>query len=292
MDVAFHLGAHCTDSDRLLRSLLHNRDLLSDMGVSVPGPGRYRDLLREVMTRLRGDPASAETSDVVLETLLERDEPARLVLSNPHFISAPKASLQRGRLYPKAHKVAWLRNIFPESPVSLFLAIRNPATFLPALNDLAGGGRDGFATLMDDMDPAAMRWSDTVVAIRDACPDCALTVWCHEDSPLLWGEIMRSLSGVTEEAGLHGGFDLLRDIIAPEGLKRLRAYTKAKRPGDDAQRRRIAAAFLGKYVLDDALEEELDLPGWTPERVAELTALYEADQGVIAALPGVRFLLP
>lgn len=128
--------------------------------------------------------------------------------------------------------------------------------------------------------------------IREASPDCPLTVWCHEDPPLLWGEIMRSLAGVSEDAGLHSQYDLLHDIMAPEGLKRLRAYLKAKPPPNDALRRRIAAAFLEKYALDDALEEELDLPGWSGALVQDMTARYEADQAVIAAMPGVRLLLP
>jgi len=290
MDVAIHLGAHCTDGERLLRSLLRNRGPLGDLGVSVPGPGRYRDILRDVMVKLRGQVASADTRDIVLETVLERDEPERLILSNPNFISMPAATLEGNRIYPKAYKVAWIRNIFPDNPVALFLAVRNPATFLPALHGLMQGGPEEFTNFIQPTEPLAMRWSRTVAEIRAACPDCPLTVWCHEDSPLLWGEIMRAVAGVPEEAGMHGGFDLLREIISPEGMKKLRLYTKAHPPANDLIRRRVVGAFLDKFALEDEIDEVLDLPGWTPDLIERLTAGYERDIDAIAEIPGVRLL--
>ena len=292
MDIALHLGAHCTDGEKLLRSLLRNRGPLDDVGVSAPGPGRYRDILRDVMVRLRGDFASAETRDVVMETVLERDEPERLILSNPNFISMPSASLQRDRIYPKAYKVAWLRNIFPDNPVALFIAVRNPATFVPALFHLMDYNPDETGPLLRAIDPMGLKWSQTVADIRAACPDCPITVWCHEEAPLLWGEIMRSIAGVTEEAGMHGGFDMLRDITQPEGLKKLRAYTKAHPPANDGVRRKIIGAFLDKYAIEDEINEVLDLPGWTPDLVDQMTDAYEHDLDVIEAMPGVRLLIP
>jgi hypothetical protein len=40
------------------------------------------------------------------------------------------------------------------------------------------------------------------------------------------------------------------------------------------------------------MEVTIDLPGWTPDLIAELTAGYDEDVARISALPGVRFLLP
>ena len=45
MEIAFHLGAHCTDENQLLRSLLDDKGRLADQGICVPGPGRYRDVI-------------------------------------------------------------------------------------------------------------------------------------------------------------------------------------------------------------------------------------------------------
>src|SRR5690606_7302334 len=126
-----------------------------------------------------------------------------------------------------------------------------------------GDPPEAFSDFLQDTDPLALRWSHTVAAIRAACPDSPLTVWCHEDSPLLWGEIMRAMAGLSEAAGLHGGFDMVREIISPEGLKKLRLYTKAHPPANDLIRRRVVGAFLDKFALAEEIDDVLDLPGWT-----------------------------
>ena len=48
MRIVYHLGAHCTDEDRLVRCLLKNRATLAEQGIVVPAPTRYRKLLREI----------------------------------------------------------------------------------------------------------------------------------------------------------------------------------------------------------------------------------------------------
>jgi len=42
MQVVYHLGAHSTDEERLVRGLLRAKGPLAERGVIVPGPGRYR----------------------------------------------------------------------------------------------------------------------------------------------------------------------------------------------------------------------------------------------------------
>jgi len=59
-----------------------------------------------------------------------------------------------------------------------------------------------------------------------------------------------------------------------------------------AEHPRVIAAFLDKYVIDDALEEELDMPSWTEELVEEMTEIYDEDVARIQEIPGVRVILP
>ena len=73
-------------------------------------------------------------------------------------------------------------------------------------------------------------------------------------------------------------------------MRRLRAYLSSHPPKNEIQRRRVLAAFLDKYALEDAIEEDLDVPGWTPELVEQMTRDYEEDLSEIAELPGVTFI--
>jgi hypothetical protein len=46
MQIVYHIGANCTDQDRLFKSVLKNADTFAALGVKVPGPGKYRSLIR------------------------------------------------------------------------------------------------------------------------------------------------------------------------------------------------------------------------------------------------------
>lgn len=289
MIISFHIGAHSTDDDKLVKSLLKNPEVLAREGVAVPGPSRYRGLLGGVIVRLRGQPASEETQDMVLDTILDSEEPERLVLSNESFICATERALDSGVLYHRAgEKTAWLRNLFPDRKVEFFLSVRNPATWIPAM--AARVDNKAFASAISSFDPDLVVWSDVVRDIREANPDTPITVWCNEDTPLIWPEVMHEVTGIDPNVQMMGGFDILSTIMAKEGVRRLRSYLASHPPASEIQRRRVLAAFLDKYAIDDEIEQELDLPGWTPELVEHLSEVYDDDMIEIGRIPGVTLL--
>jgi len=75
-------------------------------------------------------------------------------------------------------------------------------------------------------------------------------------------------------------------------MQRFRAYLKSHPTMTEMQKRRVIAAFLDKFAIEDEIEEELDAPGWTEETIDALTDLYEEDMHVIARIPGVSFIAP
>ena len=52
MRIIYHLGAHCTDEERLITCLWKNRAVLGQQGIVVPAPTRYRTLLRDTAMTL------------------------------------------------------------------------------------------------------------------------------------------------------------------------------------------------------------------------------------------------
>jgi len=62
MQIAYHIGANRTDQDRLLKSVLKNADAFSDHGVKVPGPSKYRRLVRETIQKLEGTQPAPDVS--------------------------------------------------------------------------------------------------------------------------------------------------------------------------------------------------------------------------------------
>lgn len=289
MEMVYHIGVHCTDEDRLLKCLLKNRGTLSKQGIIVPGPGRYRPVLREMLISLRGKPATAEQQQVILDAVIDVDTARRLVFSNESFLCMPQKVLEQHMLYPMAgEKSHWLAQLFPDNPCTFFVGVRNPATFIPAL--FRRSKETDFAAFMSGVDPQRLVWSDMVRRIRNANPRAGLVVWCNEDTPLIWPALLQVLSGHQEGTEMRGMFDFLSTVMSEAGLRRMTAYLDSNPPANTVQLCRVVAAFLDKYASPDAMEEELDLPGWTAPLIDDLTERYEADLARIAAMDGVRFL--
>lgn len=291
MEIAIHLGAHLTDEDRLIRCLMRNRAALLRHGISIPSTSRYRTALRRAAHELRDTATDAETQEALLDSLISEDTVTRVVFSSDCFLSNHRWAVGRGQFYPDAgEKVKNLRRLFPAAQVEFHIAIRNPATFLPAL--IAHAGPGGFEQIMGGIDPLALRWSDTLQRIIEATPGCRLTVWCDEDTPLLWPEILREVSGHPDDLVPEGVFDWYEGFVSAEGVQLMRKWLADRPPVNDLQRRKVLSAFLDKFALPEKLEVEADLPGWPSDLADVLSALYAQDVDLIAHMPGVDFLEP
>lgn len=290
MRIVYHLGAHFTDEERLLKCLLKNRSVLAQHGIVVPGPKRYRGLLRDAAVQLKGASASRDTQALLLDQIMEEDVADRLILSWDSFLSLPPWVL-KGTLYPAAgERVRAFSQIFPEIDAEFHLAIRNPATFLPTLFEKQRSA--DYSEFLAGADPYDLRWSDVVERILTANPDAPLTIWCDEDTPLIWPEVLRAVAGLPEDCRLDGEGDLLASLMSGDGHSRMQAYMASHQPATIVQRRKIVSAFLDKFALPERIDMEVNMPTWTTDVVEELTAGYEEDVARIAAMPQVRFIAP
>ncbi|MEM6308711.1 MAG: hypothetical protein AAF754_01580 [Pseudomonadota bacterium] len=289
--LVLHAGAHFTETDRLLKSLLRNHNDLARMGVAVPGPGRYRRLLRDALNAMSQNAPAADAREILLDAILDDDSAHRMVLSNPHFFGSAQIALQSGVLYPKAaEKLRRFTHLFAPDKIELFLALRNPASFMPTVFQKMETG--SVRALLGAADPLDIRWSDLILDLHEAAPHVTFRIWCNEDAPLIWANIIRSLAGIEDDRKIFGGFDLLSTIMSKEGMLRFRAYLKSHPVMSEAQKRRVITAFLDKFALDDAIEEELNMPGLNDGLVSDMTEIYEADVAEIQTLPGVTLIQP
>jgi hypothetical protein len=100
------------------------------------------------------------------------------------------------------------------------------------------------------------------------------------------------MAGLEDHEKIIGGFDLLSSIMSKEGMQRFRSYLDSHPEMSEFQKRRVIAVFLDKFALEDEIEEELDMPGWTEDLVEEMTEIYDQDVAVIQSIPGVRLVTP
>lgn len=291
MQVIFHCGAHGTEEDRLLKTLLRNKDRFRLHGTVVPGPGKYRYLLKDCMAALQEGQATTEARDVLWDAILEEEQADRVLLSNANFFGSQRQSIEGSQFYPEAEaRLLSLQHLFAQDKLELYIGLRNPATILPGL--LENAHPDRKAQVLSNLDPFHLRWSDLLTRLRRAVPQVSLTVWCFEDMPLIWAQIIRDMSGLEMNQRLDGGMDLLSTIMSREGMRRLRQYLAQHPDMSETQQRRVMAAFLDKYVREDELEEEIDLPGWSEALIESVTALYEEDMQIVQRIPGVTMITP
>lgn len=291
MQVIIHCGAHATEEDLLLKSLLKNAGSLAQQGTCAPGPGRYRSLLKDCMAALKDGTAADEAPELLWDAILDDSQASRVILSNPHFFGSPRHALQQQSLYPEAEsRLQALQALFPYDQLEIFMALRSPATFLPAL--FAKSARGTVRKALRGCDPLQLRWSELLQRMRAAAPQMPVTVWCYEDLPLIWGQVLRELAGLEAGAPLKGRLDLLATLMLPAGLERLQSYLDAHPEMTGIHRRRVYAAFLDKFAREEALEEELDFPGWTETLIEEMSDIYEEDLYAIQRIPGVTLIAP
>ncbi|MCV6591739.1 MAG: hypothetical protein OIF48_02215 [Silicimonas sp.] len=288
MEIIFHIGAHCTDDGLLIRSILKNRAKLAEEGIGVPGPSRYRQLLGEVSTEFRGEPVDDLTEQEIIDAIRDDETADRIILSNDNFLCRPDRVFGPRGLYPKAEKTAWLRQCLPSHRVGFALGLRNPASFVPEVLELAGQGEDD----LDNVVLTDLLWSEVLSDIIVANPGASLTVWCHEDTPFIWSEVIREVTGHDPFTQMQGEFDMLDRIMTSEGLTRLVEFLETRQVTSQSKRRKAVSAFLEAHAIEDAVETEVDLPGWSEATIEMLTEIYEEDLERIARMPEVTLITP
>ena len=291
MQLVLHTGAHFTEEERLIKCLLRNKAEFARLGVAVPGPSTFRGLMRDTLNAMRKNPPGPGAREVLLDVIMDDQRADRVILSDANFLRTPATAVREGVLYPDAPvRIQNVKQLFSDDEIEIFIAIRNPATLLPILFEKAADKSD--AGFWGDRTAEDVRWSETLGLIRQAAPEVPITVWCNEDAPLLWGYVIRQMAGMEPSDKISGGFDLLTAIMSNDGMQRFRTYLAEHPDITEMQRRRVIAAFLDKFAVDEAIEEELDMPGWTSQRVEALTDAYDEDVLELQRLPGVEVITP
>ncbi|MCP4819701.1 MAG: hypothetical protein GY883_10970 [Shimia sp.] len=291
MKLVLHIGAHFTDENKLVKSLVKNSDQLAEHGVIVPEPRHYRRQLRDIMDNVDVYPIIPEHRESLLRGMIGETVPDRVVMSNSNFFGVPRGAVRENMIYPNAtERLGDFAQIFNAEDIEVFMSIRDPATFLPAL--VNGSADQTLEAVTGGSAPMALRWSELVMRVRQALPDVPVTVWCNEDTPLIWEEILREFAGFDPSMEINGGNDLLRSIMTREGFARYEDYVKNYPDMTEIQKRRVIAAFLDKFAIEDEVEEELDLPGWSEEFVEAMSETYDEDVFMIERIPGVTLITP
>lgn len=207
-------------------------------------------------------------------------------MSRPGFLGLQSGALSVAGMMPySGTKMLNLANTLPNVQTEFFIGLRNPVTLV---NGLVARKPEVNAPLAARHDPLGRRWAPTLRHAVQELRGRRLVVWCHEDMPLIFPEVLRRLAGVADAMPLKATTNLLDTLLTEEGVK---ARRSSLTPDMEIDARRAAVeALLAAHARPDQLRAEIIVPGWTPELVAEMTEAYHRDIAEIAALPGVEFI--
>jgi hypothetical protein len=287
--IAYHIGAPFTDNDQLVWSLRKDSELLGRHNVMLRRPKGYRPQISQLIQQLDGSEATDEQRQALLHSIVKDQPASRLILSDSSFMGDAGAMLEGGGFFADVGaRIKYLRQLFQQGPDEIFLCVRNPALLVPeAFNAREDGD---YAAFVGDADLMSLRWSDVIDRIQGANPDCPITVWCSEDTPIIWPEVLEKITAIKDTTRFAGELDIISSIMSEKGGARLKTYLDERPQISERKRRSIRAIFLERFVLEDAIEEEIDLPGLTNAMVDQISNAYEEDVRAIAKMAGVTFL--
>ncbi|EEE37325.1 hypothetical protein RKLH11_1161 [Rhodobacteraceae bacterium KLH11] len=291
MQMVIQAGAHFTDDAQLLDLLQANAQVLRDNQTAFWGLRPFRKIFRPALKPSADRPSQQETL-MRFQKLFPGDQHVnRAILSSALYLGERPSIIMDGQFYPNAgQRTAYLDHLFSDSTVELFVGLRNPGSFIPKVLMLLSAPER--AHILTSTDLSCLSWLAMIEDIRDLAPDVKITLWSNEDSPLIYGDIVRALAGLPEDTPLEQEFAPLAALLSETGKQELKGLTEPQpTPNDPVFRGRLAQIFQ-QHALTDAIEEEIEMPGWSEDVVTAFTELYEQDLARLQTMPDIRFLKP
>ena len=197
MRIVYHLGAHCTDEERLLQMPAEEpRHCLPRRASSCPGQNAIATCCAIRRSTLQGPaPPRRDTQALVLDQIMEEDLADRLILSWDSFLSLPQWALARRALPCRRRTGARLFADLPRDRGRIPSGHPQPG-HLPARPSAKSSAAKAMTTSSRRHDPeesALVRCGRR--ASSHVNPDVPLTIWCDEDTPLIWPEVLRAVAG-------------------------------------------------------------------------------------------------
>ena len=288
-DIQFtiQLGTAFDEGQQLIWSLV-KEPWIEDENIYVHRPRFYRNQLSKLAAQPGGGAAGPDDLQKMFH--LDQADPEQ----DLHFVLNVTEPMQ-----PEPHfyangtwfeglgdRAARLRAVLAPAPVAFMLCLRNPAMLLS--DALASTEYSGFEA--DLPNPFTLSWANVLRDLRTHVPDVPITVWCAEESPLIWGRVLSAVGAPPEKLTLEAHIHLAKSLMNAEGSKRLTKYLHQRPELPDELRARVISIFIEKFTPPEKLEADVTIPDWSEDKQLRMDASYAADLEEVATIDGVTFI--
>jgi len=288
--VVLHIGAHKTASTHLQQAIRAERRALLAAGVGFFGPPHFRSgrfPFREAMA-WRGE----------LARLRRRHAPGlvgrharmqRLVLSEENILGGAHDPdmFEQGRFYPRAaQRLARFIAAAGADEVTLFLAVRDPASFLLSAysQKLLSGRPMPFDSFIGALDPARLSWAELMARLLAVPQVAGCVLWRFEDYPAIAPRVLDAMLPPAGAAQVPLPAQPAHQGLSARAHKEVMDWLRAGDRGDAAKVARRARTRFAKSPTE---------PGFAPFGAATLAATaqaYARDLDAVAAMARVTWL--
>lgn len=291
MQVAIHAGAAFTDEGRVLSSLKKNSATLSATGVKFFGWRRYNRIFKPAFDKIEAEAVHLTSYQNLKAILPTGPDTRRAIFCSGKFAGDPADALKDGQLYPQAgRRMALLEQVYSDHQVELLMGLRNPGSLVPKL--LMSLTEEAREDIVRNTDLSCLSWIGMIEDIRDLAPSVQITLWSDEDTPFIWGDVIRALSNLDEDVVLADEYELLTSLLDDTGREKVLELTGRDTQLGKSDLNNMLAQIFEDHAQPEKVEEELDMPGWSTEIVEAFSELYEQDLERLSTMPGVRVLRP
>ncbi|WP_368345475.1 hypothetical protein [Pelagovum sp. HNIBRBA483] len=268
ISLSLHLGAHKTASTHLQHALKAHEEQLIAAGVRFYGPQYLRERDRSIPQMFGVGTAATTGRSAPLQLEFLAKDSDRVILSEENFLG--KLFDERGvvgePLYPLADmRINGLSQRLPHSKLRVFLAVRRPDTFLNSIYSqvLFGGLMLPPERFRERNDVSAVSWLGLVQRIARIPAISEVFLWCYEDYPKNFTQIIERLVGpglgayvAPQEEPVHPG------LSAEAAAYVLRQYAEGKKGALAQQARKkfpVSATSPKLTIYDEADQAQAEM---------------------------------
>lgn len=273
-----HLGLPYFAGDQLAKSLVAARNLLGP-DIRIPDPASYRTGIAGLYSS--GVPCLTRP----LQTLLS-SEKRILILSFLDVLGPWESMFDQGVIHHDLPEFTnFMKALFPDREVTLFLTAANPGTVMSSCLSGAGWRRD--PAKMAGLRPL---WSELCEDLRETHPETGVILYTKEDTPVTWPIILRRILDAPRGTLAPGALQMAVAILPPPSRKLLADTLRQQKITSEQELLGLLLKFLPSHTSQETIEQAVCLPGWTQATVDEFQRVYEKDIEACLDIPGIEVI--
>lgn len=287
MEIRLLVGAHRTGQEHLRKQLEINRDLLESQGSLLPAEDVAEKALWAAIKAIRKGNATDQTGPNMIAQLTEGKSCERVLVIRPAISGSPIRPTKNGIYYPRGNATTFqLMRTLGNVDTRLYLATRNPATFLPSCYGVALGNDNklAFSDFVSPSNPYDLRWSEYLHRLQGKEAEVPITTWSFEDYPYIWRSVAQAFSGIDNKEDLIGTLENIDQGTSLRGATLMHAYLAEHPPQKGGDLQKITEKFEERFP-PSATDTVEDL--WSNDLVTSLTDAYDDDNYYIDRMDNI-----